>query len=325
MDGAFQEAESHGIAGALPQCALLPFATRFKAMGGTNEIAIFARDHATASLALAAAAHEVLRIEFKYSRYRRDSVVSQINANAGLPDVTACDPETLRLLSYADHFYKLSGGLFDVTSGVLRRAWDFKTPRLPEPETLAPLLALVEWERVERSPAGIRLPLRGMEIDFGGIGKEYAADRAAGVLVDHGIGHGYVNLGGDIAVAGPQPDGAPWPIGVQNPRQRGTVMAHIPLARGGLTTSGDAERYFELGGKRYCHILSPKTGMPVAHWASVSVAADSALAAGALSTIAMLKEAGGIAFLRHQAKSFFAVDTNGQIFLNQKNTQENPS
>jgi len=301
---------------------LQPFATQFMAMGGHNEIVACAQDGAAAKAALMAAASEVLRIEAKYSRYRADSLVCQINRQAGTSAHLPCDDETNRLLACADHFHRLSDGLFDATSGVLRRAWDFSTHRIPDAADLEPLLALVGWHGVERSSRGVRLPRSGMEIDFGGIGKEYAADRAASRLAGLGIRHGYVNLGGDIAVVGPQPDGAPWPMGVQNPRRRGEVLAHIPMSYGGLATSGDGEKFFEVGGKRYCHILNPKTGYPVHHWASVSVRTDSALSAGALSTIAMLKERDGLAFLRGQPCAYFVVDIGGRIHANQPDNKD---
>lgn len=298
------------------------FATGFRAMGGSNEIRVAGLDEAAAGKAVAAAIAEVRRIEAKYSRYRADSIVSRINTQAGSTEPVICDDETLWLLDCADGFHKLSGGLFDITSGVLRRAWSFAKAELPSPEDLAPLLALIGWERIERSPSGVRLPKAGMEIDLGGIGKEYAADRAARVLRAAGCRHGYVNLGGDITVVGPQPDGRAWPIGVEHPRQRGTVAAHIAVRRGGLTTSGDSERFIEVGGKRYCHILNPKTGMPAAHWASISIQAPSTLAAGALSTIAMLKEHDGLAFLESLGCAFLAFDRCGNTYTNQSDMRE---
>src|SRR5262249_10620917 len=139
---------------------------------------------------------EVRRIETTYSRYRPDSIVPLINNTAGSGEWISLPPEAASLLDYAASLHAISGGLFDITSGVLRRAWNFSTPRVPMRGELAPLLELVGWTRVERQPGTVRLPLAGMELDFGGFGKEYAADRAASVLRAHGVRHGYVNLGG---------------------------------------------------------------------------------------------------------------------------------
>jgi thiamine biosynthesis lipoprotein ApbE len=193
----------------------------------------------------------------------------------------------------------LSDGLFDITSGVLRRVWDFKAGRVPQPEQLHSVLPLIGWSQVEWNGQTIRLPRAGMEIDFGGFGKEYAADRAMAVLHATGQRHGYVNLGGDIRVLGPRADGSAWRFGIQHPRQPEATIASVELAEGALATSGDYERYFEQGGRRYCHILDPHTGQPVSHWAGVSVTAPACVAAGALSTIAMLK---GRLELMEQAK-----------------------
>ena len=209
----------------------------------------------------------------------------------------------------------LSGGRFDVTSGVLRRAWDFKRepPQLPAATTLAETTRLVDWASVEWSGESIRLPRVGMEIDFGGIGKEYAADRAATICIDHGIRHGLVNLAGDVRVLGPQPDGTPWRIGITHPRRPGATIAGLDLTAGAVATSGDYERYFELDGVRYCHILDPRSGMPVRHWQSVSVIAPLCVVAGSCSTIAMLLEAGARDFLDAQQVQWLGVALDGSL------------
>jgi FAD:protein FMN transferase len=152
----------------------------------------------------------------------------------------------------------------------------------------------------------------GMELDFGGFGKEYAADRAATLLAEAGVAHGMVNLGGDIRVVGPLPDGAPWTLGVQHPRRHQELAGQIDLATGALATSGDYERYFEHDGRRYCHILDPRTGWPVQYWQSVSVVGPICTAAGALSTIAMLKGPDGLDFLRGQGVAFLAIGPDGE-------------
>jgi thiamine biosynthesis lipoprotein len=287
---------------------------QFKAMACACEIALADATEAEAALKAQHAIDEVLRIETKYSRYLKDSVVSKINAAAGLGWV-ACDEETLHLLRYADTLYRTSAGLFDITSGILRRAWNFNTPRVPDQNELRPLLDKIGWSHVDLKSDNVRLSRTGMEIDFGGFGKEYAADRAAQILIDAGIAHGYVNLGGDIRVIGPKPDSSAWSFGIQHPRER-QLIATIPMSGGALATSGDYERFFERDGRRYCHILNPKTGMPVSHWRSVSVLAPLAIAAGSCTTIAMLKEKDGLAFLNETGFPYFAIDHHGNTFRN---------
>lgn len=291
------------------------FDLRFNAMACSCTVMLAAQDHHAAAALGQAAIDEVHRIERKYSRYLGDSVVGRINASAGA-DWVELDEETLGLLAYADNLYQISGGLFDITTGVLRRAWNFSAGgewRVPSQEELRPLLALTGWPSVQREGARLRLPRAGMELDFGGFGKEYAADRAAGVLMAQGVRSGYVNLGGDLRVLGPQPDGKPWPIGIQDPRNVDATIASIDVSSGALATSGDYERYFIIDGERYCHILDPRSGYPVRHWRSVSVLAPLAVAAGSCSTIAMLKGEEGFNFLNDSGFAFLAVDADGVV------------
>ncbi len=257
---------------------------------------------------------EVRRIEKKYSRYLPQSIVSQINAAAGSHRAVAVDEETAQLLDFGASLSRESDCLFDMTSGVLRHAWNFRAATLPSETQLADVLALIGWSLVEWDGTQIRLPQRRMEIDFGGFGKEYAADRAAALAESLGARHGFVNLGGDLRVMGAKENGEAWSIGIQHPRDEGNLFASIAIARGALATSGDYERFLEIDGKRYCHILNPKTGMPVAHWQSISVLAPVCAAAGALATIAMLKADAAIDFLASQACDYLAVRHDGIRF-----------
>jgi FAD:protein FMN transferase len=298
----------------------LAWVFQFSAMGSDCELHIAGHvSEQHARHAAEAAIQEVTRIEAKFSRYRADSIVSQINAGAGKNQPVAVDDETADLLAYADRMYDASDGLFDITSGVLSRAWDFRAGRLPSREALYSLRQCVGWTltRLDLVPGGhsrFELVRTGMEIDFGGFGKEYAADRAAVMLQERSIHHGFVNLGGDIRIIGPRPDGKAWQMGIQHPREPGKTFASIALADGALATSGDYERYF-IGpeGERYCHILNPQTGWPVQAWRSISVIAPLCLAAGSICTIAMLKGDEAVPFLRQHAQDFLAVDAQGQV------------
>ncbi len=290
------------------------FRQTFRAMASQHAIELRCGDPARARDAAQAAIDDVLRIESKYSRYRDDSVTTAINRGAGGPPVTI-DAETAALLRYADQCFVASGGKFDITSGVLRRAWDFRSvpARLPAPASLAAAVALVGWDEVEWSDSSIRLPRAGMEIDFGGIGKEYAADRAATICRERGIAHGLVDLGGDVRAIGTQPGGAPWRVGIRHPRVPGSAIAGIDLVDAALATSGDYERYLEVDGKRYCHILDPRTGMPVSHWQSMSVVAPLCVTAGSCATIAMLLEEEAAGFLERQGMRWIGVTADGRL------------
>jgi thiamine biosynthesis lipoprotein len=287
---------------------------QFDAMASRNEIVIAGMDPAAARAALQAAAAEVSRIEAKYSRYRAGSVVSRINASAGSECAVVVDPETAGLLDFSGRLFELSDGLFDITSGALRHAWDFRAARVPSNVELAPLLALVDWRQVEWDGRQVRLTRAGMELDFGGIGKEYATDRAHAVLLGAGVQHGFVNLAGDLRVLGPRLDATPWVFGIQHPRDPGATCAQVQLSQGALATSGDYERFFTApDGRRCCHILDPRTGQPVSHWQSISVIVPACAAAGALATIGMLRGPGAEAFLREQGAAFLAVDHLGRV------------
>ena len=285
----------------------------FEAMGCGCEVVAACSGKALAISAAEEAIREITRIEKKYSRYSADSVVSMINAQAGI-DSAACDEETMLLLHLADELFERSDGLFDATSGIFRSAWDFSKPEVPEKTVLDWTLELVGWDKVEYDDRAVRLVRKGMQIDLGGIGKEYASDRAAELLYERGVRHGYVNMAGDIRVVGPKPDGEPWTIGVRDPRCTESMFASIPLYSGALATSGDYERYVEVDGRRYCHILDPRTGYPVDYWRSVTVVAESASKAGSFTTIAMLKGADGRDYLERSGLMYLAVDQSGKIY-----------
>ncbi len=160
----------------------------------------------------------------------------------------------------------------------------------------------------------MRLPRAGMEIDFGGIGKEYAADRAATMLAERGIAGALVDLGGDVRALGAQEGGAPWRVGIRHPRgaRPDEAIAAIDVVDAAVTTSGDYERFIDVDGRRYCHILDPRTGWPVSHWQSVSVVAPLAIVAGSCATIAMLLGAAAPAFLDAQAVRWLGIAADGQ-------------
>jgi thiamine biosynthesis lipoprotein len=285
----------------------------FKAMGSPCELQLYATSPAQADEAAAQAQHEMQRLESVYSRFRDDSLTTRINRSAGSAQGVEVDDETAGLLDYAQQAWMQSDGLFDITSGVLRQAWNFKSGRLPTQAQLDSVLPRIGWQRVRWKKPRLWLPA-GMELDFGGYVKEYAADSAARVCREAGIRHGLVELGGDISLVGTHPDGAPWQVGIRNPRAPEQAIARIPLGHGAIASSGDYERYMEVGGQRYCHILNPKTGWPVEGLRAVSVVAEQCLVAGTASTIAMLKGAeAGPRWLAELGLPWLAVDAQGRL------------
>jgi thiamine biosynthesis lipoprotein len=262
-------------------------------------------EQATAVEIAQAVAGCAARIEQKFSRYLHDSVLSRLNADAGA--ISAVDEETANLLDFASQMNRLSDGLFDITSGVLRRAWTFdRGDRVPSPEEIAALLPLVGWSRVRWERPHLTLQ-PGMQIDFGGIAKEYAVDQAASECARMSAAPVLVNFGGDIAVTRARHGGQPWRVGIEGiDAQAGTAAGQVELAAGAIATSGDTYRYVKSEGRRLSHILDPRSGRPVEGAPrTITVAAPTCTQAGALTTLAMLKGSGAEAFLRNEGARFW--------------------
>ena len=273
---------------------------QFHAMASPCRVLMEVEDRDEALSILTAVSSEVLRVEKKYSRYRTDNLVHSINHSAGEP--VEVDPETAGLLDYAARLYELSDGSFDISSGVLRKIWKFDGGnRLPSDQAVRETLRYVGWDKVGWDGSAIRLE-PGMQIDLGGIGKEYAADRAARLAAEATAGSCLVNLGGDLTVTRPRRDLAPWSVGIDDPTLSVPGASKtIQLRAGAIATSGDANRFLLKNGIRYGHILDPRTGRPVPDVPrSVSVAAGTCLDAGMLATFAILEGAGAEKFLKAQ-------------------------
>jgi thiamine biosynthesis lipoprotein len=279
----------------------------FDAMASPCEVLVDTDDERLARELCEKVQAEALRIESKYSRYRDDSELSRINCSDGQP--VTVDDETAHLLDYADQCYRLSEGRFDISSGVLREAWRFDgSDRLPEAAVVEKLLARIGWHKVEWHAPVIVLPPE-MELDFGGIGKEYAVDRCALLCARHSEAAVLINFGGDLHVSAPRRGNQPWYVAVDDPRLESEQgMATIELRRGAIATSGDAHRYLVKGGVRYSHILDPQSGWPVRGAPrSVTVLAQSCVEAGMLATFAMLQGESAEQFLREQQAVYWCV------------------
>jgi thiamine biosynthesis lipoprotein len=277
----------------------------FAAMASPCEIHVAGVDRDTAQRMLEVAAAEAWRVEDKFSRYRPDNVVHAINTAEGR--AVAVDEETARLIDYAAQLHELSDRRFDITSGVLRKAWKFDgSDRVPQRSTVKALLDRVGWHRAQWRRPTLRLE-PGMQIDFGGIGKEYAVDRAA-ALVAPVSRSCLLSFGGDLLALGPSLGGRPWVVGIESLRESGAAAATIELSVGALATSGDARRYLLKNGRRYSHILDPTTGWPVQGAPrSVTVAAPSCTQAGMLATLALLRGAGAEDFLAAQGAQHWCL------------------
>ena len=261
----------------------------FDAMGGPCEVLLDTEHAGAAGHLLEIAREEALRVESKFSRYRPDNIVAAINRSGGRP--IPVDEETALLIEYAVACYEMSDGMFDITSGVLRRVWRFDGgDHVPTEGEVAEVLRHVGWHRVEWKDSILTMP-EGMEIDLGGIGKEYAVDRASSRIAAETDLPFLVNFGGDIFARGPRRDGRPWVVGIDDPDRTGEALLYrVDLSDGGLATSGDARRYVMHRGRRLGHILNPRTGWPVENAPrAVTVLATTCIEAGSLSTLAFLR------------------------------------
>ena len=284
----------------------------FRAMGSDCEFQLCFGGGSDSQFIFKCLQDELERLESKYSRFRKDSLLSQIN----LGKEVNIDNETISLLEHAFNCFEQSEGLFDVTAGRLNSLWDFKKKKVPSQEEISYALSVTDFSKVSWNNGILSMPA-GMNVDFGGIVKEYAADTLAVLAVKFGVQYGLINLGGDIAIVGNKPDGIAWKVGITDPRGTETEIASIDIYSGGLATSGDYKRYFIYEGKRYSHILNPKTGFPCAGLRAVSVAANLCTVAGSIATIAMLKdEPEAIKWLNDLEVPFVAMDSNLSILRN---------
>lgn len=276
-------------------------------MASPCETLVDSDDGFLANHLLQLAAGEAWRIEQKFSRYRQDNIVHAINHSGG--ERIRVDDETADLLDFAEQCFELSDGLFDVTSGVLRQAWRFDgSDRLPSAAQVQALLPRVGWHRLRWRRPYLSLPAR-MEIDFGGIGKEYAVDRVLSLLCKETSVSVLVNLGGDLRASAPRKGTLPWIVGVSGVVGPGAPLPPVLEVRSGaLATSGDAYRFLLKDGKRYGHILDPRTGWPVCNAPrSVTVAAQTCTEAGMLSTFALLQGSRAERFLKRQGVRYWCI------------------
>lgn len=295
---------------------------RWGALGTNCEVQYVCAAESRAQAFEQAAVAWVAAFEDKYSRFRPHSLLSRINAAGGAwVDI---DPEMEQLLDISGSLHQLTRGVLDVTALPVMRLWDYRAaqPRIPSHEEIFTALELVGWEKVQRRPGGVRLPA-GMALDFGGWGKEYAVDAVAQLARQHGLTCALVDFGHDLCAIGAAPGKPGWHIGLENPARPGSACWGSVAAKDcGIASSGDYVRGFTLNGRRYGHIVDPRTGWPVANGCrQVTVIARSCLQAGALSTAAFILGAeAGTAWVaempgaeacivtdraRHQTKGFY--------------------
>lgn len=225
---------------------------------------------------------ELKRIDSLYG-YGKGSITNELTKNKKGMRIT--NEEGL-ILKKSQYVSEITGGAFDITVGLLENIWGFRTdkPHLPEKEEIIDALSKIGYKDISLTDSTVSFKKEGMVIDFGGISKGYAVDRAVEILKKEGIKAGIVDAGGDLKVFGKKPNGGKWLIGIRDPERKGAIIKRVSIDEGAVATSGNYERYFIKNGKRYHHILDPKTGYPANRCVSVTVVTKDAILADALAT-----------------------------------------
>ena len=256
-------------------------------MGSSFEITVVAEDEDFAKESLAIAKKEIIRIENLISSWDQKSETSRINRNAGIAAVEV-SKELFYLIFRAQQISKLSSGAFDLTFAAIDKLWNFdgKESEMPNPDTLKASVFNIGYQLIELDEESLTvfLPKKGMKIGFGAIGKGYAADRAKQLLVERGVLGGIINASGDMNTWGTKPDGSSWTIGIVNPMNNKKVFSWFSLEHNAVVTSGDYEKFTQINGRRYSHIIDPRTGIPSNGIISCTIFASKAELADALAT-----------------------------------------
>ena len=262
----------------------------FHAMGTTCQITFMPPSVSAGKDFAATALRWVAEFEARYSRFIPESLISRINAAAG-KDWVDVDETTDRIFSLCAELIFITGGAFDPTALPLINLWNWKAnpPVIPGDDAICAARELVGWDKVQRRPGAIFLPQAGMCIDLGGIGKEYAVDCVVALAQQNAIANVLVDFGQDIRGLGQPPQQEAWYVGLEDPGNPGNCWTGVAVRDVAVASSGDYLRNFELNGRRYGHIIDPRTGYPVSNGCrSVAVIAPTCTLAGVLSTTAFV-------------------------------------
>lgn len=277
--------------------------------------------------AIVAGIEEVERIEALISSWSESSETSAINRNAGIEPVKVSQ-ELFDLIQRSKSISSLSNGYFDISFASIDKVWKFdgSMKTVPTEEQLTASVAKINYENIvlDEVTKTVFLTEKGMRIGFGAIGKGYAAEKARIVMQHLNANSGVVNAGGDLTAWGTRPDGKDWTIGIADPTDKNNVLSYLNISNRAVVTSGNYERFVEIDGKRYCHIIDPKTGWPVKGMQSVTIITQSAEVADALATtVFVLGEEDGLRLINHLQGVECIIVNNNQEFVYSDNVQLN--
>ncbi len=289
-----------------------------KLMGSRFDITVVASNKEKANQYIDIAIEEIKRIENIISSWNPNSQTSLINKNAGIKHVKV-DEELFNLIERSLMISKLTNGAFDISYASMDKIWKFDgtMKTFPSEEKIKNSVSKVGFENIilDKVASTVFLKLEGMKIGFGAIGKGYAADKAKKILISKGVKAGIINASGDMNTWGKQPNGDDWMVGITNPMNKNKVFALMPISNSAVVTSGNYEKYVKFNGKRYTHIINPKTGYPSSGIISVSVFASKAELADALATsIFVMGKETGLDFINQlKGVECVLVDDAGKI------------
>ncbi len=291
-------------------------------MGSVFQITVVDIDSISAFQNINNAIAEITRIENLISEWRPETQISQVNQNAGLEPVKV-DQEVFGITQKAIYFSKITQGAFDISIVSMDKIWKFdgSMEKLPSRKSIKKSVENVNYKNIilEAVNSTIYLKKKGMKIGFGATGKGYAADKALKLLQSLGVRGGIINAAGDIATWGTQLDGQPWKIGVNNPFETGETIEVLEFSTDkAVTTSGNYEKYAEFNGKRYSHIINPKTGIPSSGLTSVTVIGENAEMCNGFSTsIMVLGRRKGIKLMKkHPEYQYVLLTNDGKVIKN---------
>jgi thiamine biosynthesis lipoprotein len=288
-------------------------------LGSPFEITVVAGDSISGEKALDMAVAEVRRVENLISDWKPETEISEVNRNAGKQPVKV-SREVFDLVSRSLKISELTEGAFDVSYASMDRIWKFdgSMTAMPTPEAIQKSVEKVGYHNIimDAKNKSIFLKNEGMKIGLGGIGQGYIADKIKELLISNGFHSGIVNVSGDVSAWGTMPDGNPWTVGIVNPMNKNKIFATFPLMDSSVETSGSYEKYVVFDGKRYSHIIDPRTGYPATGIVSVSVFSKQTEISDALATsiFVMGKDVG--LHLINQLKGIecIIIDDQGKIY-----------
>lgn len=298
------------------------FMRTLKLMGSRYEITVVATNQEEGDRYIDMAVSEISRIEKIISSWDPNSQTSAINNNAGIAPVKV-DPELFHLIERAIQISKITDGAFDISYAAMDKIWKFdgSLQEMPDEETIRNSVAKVGYKNIilNKDASTVFLKLPGMKIGFGAIGKGYSADMAKDLLMKNGVTAGMINASGDLNCWGKKPDGSPWLVGITNPLNKNKVFSWFPIENSAVVTSGDYEKFVVLNGKRYAHIIDPRTGIPASGLTSVSIFAPKAELADALATSVFVMGIETGIDLVNQLKGIecVIVDDQGKIYYSE--------